>query len=171
MKSAKQLISLLVLVSCGLCVEYAQAVAINEPAPPFTIESLQDKQPITLSQFEGKVVYLDFWASWCGPCRQSFPFLAELKKEYQQYGFEVLSVNLDENPQLATHFLKQFPVNFVHLKGFNSDIAEKYKIEAMPTAFFIDALGRVRLIHKGFNPDHRTFLRAVLEKLIAENQE
>ncbi|WP_339720671.1 TlpA disulfide reductase family protein [uncultured Paraglaciecola sp.] len=169
MKSFKQLISLLLITHLGLCVHNAQAVVINDDAPNFTLNSLQDQQPITLAQFKGKVVYLDFWASWCHPCRQSFPFLAQLQQQYQQDGFEVVSVNLDNNPKLATDFLKQFPVNFTHLQGFDTGISEKYAIEAMPSAFFIDAKGRVRLIHKGFKASHKKFIKAVLEKLLAEN--
>lgn len=169
MKLTKQFLGLLLIINYCLCAQTAQAVVIGDDAPHFTLKSLQGEQQITLSQFKGKVVYLDFWASWCGPCKQSFPFLKQLKQEYQQLGFEVVSVNLDEDPQLATDFLKQFPTHFIHLGGFNTDIAEKYAIEAMPTAFFIDAKGRVRLIHKGFNPNHKTFIKAVLEKLIAEN--
>jgi thiol-disulfide isomerase/thioredoxin len=160
---------MLILASLCLCAQRAQAISIDNEAPDFTLKSMQGNEQISLSQFKGKVVYLDFWASWCGPCRQSFPFIAQLQQQYQQDGFEVVSVNLDENPQLATEFINQFPVNYSHVKGFGTDISEKYSIEAMPTAYLIDAKGRVRVIHKGFKPSHKKFIEAVLEKLLAEN--
>lgn len=163
-----QCIALLLIASLSLCAQHTQAIAIDNKAPNFTLKSLFGNQQVTLKQFRGKVVYLDFWASWCGPCRQSFPFLSQLQQQYRQNGFEVISVNLDENPQLATDFLAQFPVNFTHAKGFGTDISEKYAVNAMPTAYFIDVKGRIRLIHKGFKPSHKGFIKAILEKLLAE---
>jgi thiol-disulfide isomerase/thioredoxin len=168
MSSTKQLITLLLITGLCVCAQHAQAVVVNDAAPNFTLKSLHGDKQISLAQFKGKVVYLDFWASWCSPCRQSFPFLSQLQQQYQQQGFEVVSVNLDENPTLAIDFLNQFPVNFSHVKGFDTEISEKYSINAMPTAFFIDVKGRIRLIHKGFKPSHKMFIEAVLEKLLAE---
>lgn len=167
-RAVKQLKSLFLIIALCLCVQNAQALTINEQAPSFTLQPLLEGEQITLQQFQGKVVYLDFWASWCGPCRQSFPFLEQLQQQYQKDGFEVVSINLDENTQAAKGFLEQFSTHFHHAKGFGSDISEKYAISAMPTAYFIDIDGRIRLIHKGFNPNHKNFIKAVLEKLLAE---
>ena len=167
-RAVKQFIALFLIANLCLCAQHAQAIAVGDEAPDFTLKSLLGTKQITLKQFKGKVVYLDFWASWCGPCRQSFPFLAQLQQQYQQHGFEVVSVNLDANRQLATDFLDQFPVNFNHAQGFDTDISEKYAIEAMPTAYLIDAKGRIRIIHKGFKTSHQEFIKAIVEKLLAE---
>ncbi|MEP2654036.1 MAG: TlpA disulfide reductase family protein [Paraglaciecola sp.] len=163
----KLVILLILFTSAGLS-KQVNALEAGDLAPNFSLSSMHNENVVKLSDFAGKVVYLDFWASWCGPCRTSFPILSELYQNYHAQGFEIVSINLDEDPQLAEAFLHQYPVSFGHLNGFGTSVDKAYGVNAMPTGIFIDAKGNVRLIHRGFKPNHKPFIEAVLQKLIAE---
>ena len=130
----------------------AFAVSVGDKAPNFKLPNLQTGKLESIKKYRGKVVYLDFWASWCGPCRQSLPLLNELRKELKRKGFEVVAVNLDEDTADAKAFLKQFPVSYPVLIDPNGKVPEKYELPGMPTSFLIDKRGRVQHIHIGFKP-------------------
>ncbi len=144
------------------------SVVVDSSAPLFSLVDLKNGQTIHLEQYRGKVVYLDFWASWCVPCRASFPALSALYQQYSDQGFEVIAVNLDENHSEALQFIEQYPADYRFVAGFDTGIASTYRVDVMPTAYFIDAKGVVRLIHHGFKESHVDFLEAILEKLLAE---
>ena len=146
----------------------AQELALDTPAPLFTLNDINTDNKIELASYQGKVVYVDFWASWCVPCRLSFPFLSALRAQYADQGFEVIAVNLDEDPLAAKAFLQRFPVEYPVAKGFATTTPADYQVEAMPTAYLIDAKGVVRLKHLGFSSKHQEFLEAVVQKLLAE---
>ena len=103
-----------------------------------------------MTQFSNKVIYLDFWASWCAPCRTSFPLLNALYQKYQQQGFEVVAVNLDEDLDDAKKFLVEYPVAFTVLRDEPGEWAETYDVESMPTSFIIDKHGTIQRVHNGF---------------------
>lgn len=128
----------------------AYAVEIGQPAPLFTLPSLLQNQTTNLAQFQGKVVYVDFWASWCAPCRVSFPLLNQLYQKLKDQNFEVIAINLDENPSNAEKFVKEFPVTFNVLRDEKGEWADKFVVESMPTSFIIDKQGVVQHIHHGF---------------------
>lgn len=172
MRVAPQL--LIFIVISFVVSPFVWGVSVDQRAPFFVLKELRGKTRAGpekyqgLEQYRGKVVYLDFWASWCLPCRQSFPALSSLRERYADQGFEVIAVNLDENHQHALQFLAQFPVNYPVVAGFGTEVAEQYGVEVMPTGYFIDANGVIRLIHKGFKSEHAHFLEAILQKLLAE---
>jgi len=126
------------------------AVSPGDIAPNFKLKNLATGKADTLKSYRGKVVYLDFWASWCGPCRQSLPLLNGLRKELKNKGFEVIAVNLDENLSDATDFLKQFPVTYPVLLDPNGKVPSHYNLPGMPTSYLIDRKGRIQKIHVGF---------------------
>src|SRR5690349_9791346 len=103
-------------------------VESGSSAPTFEGPTLKDSGKLRLEDFRGKVVYLDFWASWCGPCRVSLPMLEELRREYQAKGFEVIAVNVDENPQDALDFLKKYPVTYPVVRDPQQAIARLYDV-------------------------------------------
>lgn len=155
------------LVLC--CVSYTSiALESGKFAPEFVLVNFANNQEISLKQHRGKVIYLDFWASWCVPCLQSFPTIKRLKEKYGDKGFEVISVNLDEDLKAATQFLAKHATNYPVVKGYHSIIAKDYAVDAMPTAFLIDGTGYIRLVHKGFTAKHEAFLDAVVDKLVSE---
>lgn len=144
------------------------AAEVGQPAPQFTLPSLQQDQPTGLAQFTGKVIYLDFWASWCAPCRTSFPLLNKLHQKLQKQGFEVVAINLDEDKANAERFLKEFPVNFTILRDSSGEWADNYVVESMPTSFIIDKQGVIQKIHHGFVSDDINELEQKITSLLTE---
>ncbi len=103
-----------------------------------------------LSHYQGKVVYLDFWASWCVPCRKSFPWMNKIRQEYPESKLAIIAVNLDKDPLLADKFLSSYPATFDILYDQNGDLARKYQIPGMPSSLIFDQNGKVISVHSGF---------------------
>lgn len=141
------------LMSSLLISVSVNAADLGSKAPSFTIDALKNVTTAQINSdlYKGKVVYVDFWASWCGPCKRSLPKLEELRAKYKGSGFEVIAINMDENAQDAKDFLEKFPVSFpvgVDPKGV---VAEKYRITGLPSAYIIDRQGNIGHIVVGFN--------------------
>jgi thiol-disulfide isomerase/thioredoxin len=113
----------------------------------------------------GKTVYLDFWASWCGPCRKSLPILNEIRSQYSSQGFEVIAVNIDEKLADALRFLDKYPVDYPIFLDPKGKLPKAYKVPGMPTAYLIDEKGTIIYKHVGF----KTKDRKKIEKLISEH--
>ena len=105
----------------------------------------------TMLQHQGKVVYLDFWASWCVPCRKSFPWMNAIQKKYQQQGLVVLSVNLDAQKSLAEKFLQQIPADFAIIYDATGVLAKQFQLKGMPSSYLFDRQGKMISAHSGFN--------------------
>ena len=110
-------------------------------------------QQIDLHEYAGKVVYLDFWASWCAPCRQSFPWMNDVQAAYAGQGLVIIAVNVDKEPSLAQKFLDAHRPVFRIAYDPKGTIAAGYDIKAMPTSILIGRDGRVRVVHQGFHPE------------------
>ncbi len=147
---------------------FAAALQIGDTAPDFSRPRLTDDVALSLSAYRGKVVYVDFWAAWCEPCRISMPALNKLRNHYREQGFEVLAVNLDVNREWAERFLREHPVDYPIVLDPEGQIPVAYGVEKMPSGFFIDRKGRVREIHQGFAPSHVARIRYVVETLLKE---
>jgi thiol-disulfide isomerase/thioredoxin len=146
----------------------ANATEVGQPAPQFTLPTLKTDAPMQLKQFAGKVIYLDFWASWCAPCKTSFPLLNKLHAKLKAQGFEVVAVNLDEDKTLGEKFLQEVPVDFTVLRDAKGEWADQYVVESMPTSFIIDKNGIVQKIHHGFVSDDIKELEAKITELLAK---
>jgi thiol-disulfide isomerase/thioredoxin len=157
-------LALLSSVSCFT----ASATDVGQPAPQFTLPTLLQDKPTALKEFAGKVVYLDFWASWCAPCRTSFPLLNKLHEKLKAQGFEVVAINLDEDKALAEKFLQEYPVSFTVLRDAKGEWADQFVVESMPTSFIIDKQGVVQNIHHGFTSDDIKELEEKITKLLAQ---
>ena len=112
--------------------------------------ALADSDLIDLDDYRGKVVVIDFWASWCVPCRRSFPWLDEMQDKYREQGLVVIGVNLDTDASEAEAFLRAFPVSFQILKDPDGALAHKYDVIAMPSSYVIDRNGEISARHLGF---------------------
>jgi cytochrome c biogenesis protein CcmG/thiol:disulfide interchange protein DsbE len=127
----------------------AAPASVPAPAPHFALSGL-DGQLIKLDQFRGQVVYLDFWASWCGPCRLSVPWLNQMHASYKAQGLQIIGVNLDKKRQDVDKFLLAQPADFKVLLDPSGDSARAYDVRAMPSSVLIDRQGRIALKHAGF---------------------
>jgi len=137
------------------------------PAPDFTLKSNSGKN-IKLSELRGQVVMINFWASWCGPCRQEMPLLDQLYQRYQPMGFTLLGVNVEEDSGAADKILKEIPVSFPVLYDNKSKVSESYQVQAMPSTFLIDRDGKLRYLHKGYRPGTEEDYQKQIRELIRE---
>ncbi|OOV86566.1 TlpA disulfide reductase family protein [Oceanospirillum linum] len=122
----------------------------------------------SLSDFKGKVVLVDFWASWCGPCRQSFPWMNQLQETYRAEGLEVVAINLDHEAGLAKEFLQDLPVQFTVLLDTDAQLPEEYGVIGMPSSYLIDRNGKIRAQHIGFHSDRVKAYEDNIKVLLAE---
>lgn len=148
-------------------VSLASAASAKGAAPNFTLKSLGGKN-LKLSEMTGNVVLINFWASWCGPCRQEMPLLNALHNKYEALGFTVLGVNVEEDANNARGFLKNFPVDFPVLMDSNNQVSKQYKVIAMPTTVVVDRDGNMRYLHEGYKPGDEDKYRKMVKKLVRE---
>ncbi len=120
-----------------------------------------------LSGLLGKVVYVDFWASWCGPCKQSFPWMNEMQQKYAARGLQVLAINLDAKRGDADDFLLRNPALFALAFDAKGESARRLGVKGMPTSVLLNAEGKVLYVHQGFTHQDRTELEARLSAAIA----
>jgi len=133
-----------------------------QKAPGFTLDG--DSGKVALSDHKNKVVYVDFWASWCKPCRKSFTFMNDMQDRYGKKGFKIIAINLDSERSAAKSFLKKNPAKFTIAYDSKGKTPELYKLKVMPTSYLIDRRGNLVNVHKGFKNQQT----AKLEKLIVQ---
>ena len=154
------------LICFGLLVTLASAsISADEIAPSFTLKELEGDKEFSLEQYRGKVVYLDFWASWCGPCRQSIPALNKFQNEIGNEKFEVVAINLDANPQDAIDFLLKYPVDYTVLADASGGTSRRYDLVGLPTSVLIAPDGTLVKSFKGFHPNHLKKLKKAIHIL------
>lgn len=129
-----------------------------------------DHGPLRLGSLRGSVVYLDFWASWCGPCRQSFPYMNELQARYGAKGFTVIAVSLDKNREEAQRFLKQHPASFTIAYDTAGASAKRFGVEVMPTSYIIDPRSEVVFTHVGFREADKQKIERTIKSLLAADR-
>lgn len=159
----KYLVFLLMLAS----VSTLGARELSGVAPDFTLAASTGKN-IKLSELRGDVVMINFWASWCGPCREEMPLLDALYKQYRDYGFTLLGVNVDENRDAADKLLGQLPVSFPVVYDPASKVSELYDVDAMPSTILIDRDGNLRYLHRGYKPGYEDAYDAQVKALVLE---
>ncbi len=146
------------------------AMAFAQSAPDFDLPVLDQKQTLSLDDMKGKVVYLDFWASWCGPCALSMPELEKLRARFQHQGFEVIAINLDSSLEDARRFLKDKDINYPILVDRKQKTPERYGVAGMPTAFLLDRNGQLRETHTGFKKGDTEKLTRIIQQLLQEEE-
>ena len=127
------------------------------------------EQPFDLARFRGKVVYLDFWASWCAPCVQSFPFMNNLDRAFRERGLQILGINLDQKRDDAMRFLAKHAANFTVAFDAGGGCPQDFAVQGMPASYVIDRNGIVRYVHVGFRRGEAEAIRAVIERLLNED--
>ena len=161
------ILALLCCAALGFTTSATATAPSKSPAPDFTLKSNSGKN-IKLSELRGQVVMINFWASWCGPCRQEMPLLEQLYKKYKPMGFTLLGVNVEENSNDAIKWLKGMEVSFPILFDNESKVSDGYNVSAMPTTLIIDRDGNMRYYHRGYMPgtedEYQQQIRALLKE-------
>lgn len=157
------LTSLLVLTS-----SLAQALEAGDRAPEFAAPSLMGDENVELSRYRGKIVYLDFWASWCAPCLTAIPEIEEMRGEFPASDFQIIAINLDQKTKKAKRFLKKNPIGYPSASDPKGRLPEKFGVETMPTSFLIDRDGVIRYVHRGFKRGDGSRLRSEIRSLLED---
>lgn len=156
-------------LSALLAVVPAHALEPGVPAPAVSALPLGASGPaIEISALRGKVVYVDFWASWCVPCRLSMPRLDALHRKLGARGFIVVGINKDAALADARRFLERVPVGFLLAQDAGDALAKAFEVKAMPSGYLIDRRGIVRRVHRGFTSETAAALEREVEQLLAE---
>ena len=155
-----------VLALSLLLANSAFGVAEGDMAPGFELPVLGGETTKSLSASHGKVRYIDFWASWCPPCRVSVPEIVALQRDLGGSRFEVIAINVDERLDDALRFLEHYPMSYDVLSDPQGATAAAYALPGMPTSFVVDPEGRVTLVHVGFRPGDMEDIRAHIVELL-----
>jgi cytochrome c biogenesis protein CcmG, thiol:disulfide interchange protein DsbE len=137
------------------------AIDAGGKAPDFTLPGQQGT--VNLSSKAGSVVYLDFWASWCGPCKQSFSWMNSMQEKYKSKGLQIIAINLDAKTEDAKKFLSQTPAKFTVAFDSNGVNPKVYGVKGMPTSYLIGRDGRIILQHAGFREEDRETLEKQIQ--------
>ena len=157
-------ICLLALVAAPLG---ALGVASKEIAPDFTLKHFNGEN-VRLEELRGQVVLLNFWASWCGPCRQEMPVLDQIHQRYEDTGFSVVAVNVEKDADSARKLLEKSQVSFPVLMDSTQSVSRLYNLKAMPSTVVIDRDGNIRYVHNGYKPGDESKYVEVVKALIRE---
>lgn len=139
---------------------------VGNPAPSFEVDSLNGQGKVSFDKWKGKVVYVDFWATWCEPCKKSFPKYQELYTKYQSSGLEIIAVSVDDENKGIEAFIKQHGAKFPVAWDDGHKIADQWKPESMPTAFVIDKEGVIRHVHAGYHDGEEAELDKEIKELL-----
>jgi thiol-disulfide isomerase/thioredoxin len=159
----------LALVAAALCLACSSAHPLPDANATSSLEAhAMDGRAVRLGELRGKVVLLDFWATWCEPCRQSLPIYAELQRELGDQGFAVAAVSVDSSSDPVRSYFGAAGPPFLVLRDPDGALAERLSVRTMPTSYLLDRSGAARFRQEGFSPDDRELLRSRIVALLAE---
>ena len=157
------------LLACAcLAAQAAFAVEAGAPVPQITMSALEGARSVALASLKGNVVYVDFWASWCVPCRLSMPALDDIYRKNKSRGFAVLGVNKDASVADAKRFLARVPVTFDLVQDAADAAARGFDVKAMPSGYLVDRRGVVRSVHRGFTAETAAAIEREVDLLLKE---
>ena len=139
----------------------------GQPAPDFALKSATGEN-LRLSEYRGDIVMINFWATWCGPCRQEMPLLDELYGRYQRVGFRLLGVNIDDDAGRAMQMVDELGVGFPVLFDSRKEVSKLYDVEAMPVTLLLDREGTIRHVHHGYKPGYEQIYLDQIRALLRE---
>lgn len=160
------LINLLLAAVVLMPSQTPHASEARDSAPPCELSSMEGAQPFDLGDLRGKVLYVDFWASWCLPCAKAFPFMNQLDRDFKDQGLQIVAVNLDEVREEAEHFLARHPASFVVATDPQFQCAKGFDVQAMPSSYLVDRAGLIRHVHLGFRSGDAEGIRRLVEELL-----
>ena len=157
----------LLSLACALATQLAYSASVGDTAPSFRARSLNGAETVSNEDLKGKVVFVDFWASWCPPCLKSLPEFENLQTSFSgRDDVVVLAINLDENPKDATDFVNKLNVTYKILADKEGVIPESFGVNAMPTSYVIDKTGVIRYVHNGYKEGDVSKIKNEIEKLL-----
>lgn len=139
----------------------------GQTAPDFALKSATGEN-LRLSEYRGDVVMINFWATWCGPCRQEMPLLDDLYARYKRVGFNLLGVNIDDDAGRAMQMVEDLGVNFPVVFDDAKEVSRLYQVEAMPVTVLVDRQGTVRYVHHGYKPGYEEKYLTAIRSLLRE---
>jgi len=145
----------------------ASSTLEGQSAPDFVLKSSTGNN-LRLSEYRGDVVMINFWATWCGPCRQEMPLLDDLYGRYERVGFTLLGVNIDDDSRRAMKMIEELGVTFPVLFDESKDVSKLYAVEAMPVTILVDREGTVRHVHHGYKPGYEEKYLTEIRSLLRE---
>ena len=158
---------LALLVACVACTA-AQAATPGSAAPPFALPDATGAT-VSLARLRGRVVYVDFWASWCAPCRRSFPWMNALQARYGKDGLAIVGINVDKRREDAERFLRDTPASFTVVYDAQGATPAAYDVKGMPSSYLIDRKGNVAAIEEGFHDERRDEVEARIRARLAQH--
>jgi thiol-disulfide isomerase/thioredoxin len=166
---ARSLIIAVLAVFASLLSLAAAADIVDKPAPDFALRSMQGPS-VRMSEHLGEVVIINFWATWCGPCRQEMPLLEDIYKKYKPMGFTLVGVNVEPDAKDAEAWLGKLskPVTFPVAFDTDSKVSKMYKVAVMPSTVFVDRKGNIRVMHKGYKPGDEDFYLTQIRSMLKE---
>ncbi|PPD21659.1 MAG: redoxin [Methylomonas sp.] len=153
---------------CSFAASPVSATNVGDAAPACESARSLTQQALAPAHFSGKVVLIDFWATWCPPCKQSMPFLNSTRNALQAQGFEVIAVNVDEDSGEAQAFLNRNPVDYPQFFDATGGCPQIYAVKAMPSSYLVDKSGKIRMIHKGFRDEDKADIEKAIHDLLTE---
>lgn len=145
----------------------ASSSLTGQAAPDFALKSASGSN-LRLSEYRGDVVMINFWATWCGPCRQEMPLLDDLYNRYERVGFKLLGVNIDDDASRAMEMVEELGVSFPVLFDDSKEVSRLYQVEAMPVTVLVDRSGTVRHVHLGYKPGYEQKYLTEIRSLLRE---
>ena len=158
----------LLLLATALAAPLANATEAGDAAPAFALPTAKG-DAVALDKLKGKVVYVDFWASWCGPCRRSFPWMNDMQQKYGAKGFVVVGVNVDKKRPDADKFLVQNPAAFTVVYDEAGTTPAAYGVKGMPSSYLVDGTGKVVYVERGFLDEHKAEIEQRIASLVTKN--
>ena len=168
LRSYSYIYAVVAMLLCVCAMAPARAAdTLQAAAPDFTLKS-NGGDNLKLSELRGQVVLINFWASWCGPCRKEMPLLDALYQQYKPLGFTILGINVEEDPGQARSLLGKVPVSFPVLFDGANTVSKLYNVVAMPTTVIVDRNGNMRYLHKGYMPGYEDAYQQQVRALLTE---
>jgi len=159
---------LLFLVLCLLPFTLNAETLVSQPAPDFSVSRLNGDGQINLAEMKGKVIYLDFWATWCPPCRKSFPWMEEMHTRYKDDGLAIVAISVDGKQELAEKFVNETKASFITAIDSGKKTAKAYKLRAMPSSYLIDRNGNIISSHLGFRTSKTAAMEAEIKSALRQ---
>jgi cytochrome c biogenesis protein CcmG/thiol:disulfide interchange protein DsbE len=154
-------------LACSMLIStFTAAVSVGERAPPFALPTAAGDM-VALERLRGRVVYVDFWASWCGPCRRSFPWMNAMQRKYGAQALAIVAINVDKKRDDATRFLSETPAEFTVVYDAPGAVPAAYAVKGMPSSYVIDQNGNVSAIELGFRDESPATLEQKIRTLLA----